>query len=466
MFKIKNTAISTKALLLTLPTLLTISGCEQREQLELGKAYAAKYLCSAVFRSQHDPELVKNTFIAPATQPLSAVWTVDIDDANKTVTVGDKIFRGESAKHQALFNPTAGCTLLVDKTAQDLANLTPTPLTPPTLDPNQPWPLGAGGIAPEPVAGIDYPRLEKAIDEAFTGQTSSPRNTTAVLVAYRGQLIAEKYALGAQPDLPLIGWSMTKSITSTLIGMLVDRQQLDIDAAAPIPAWQDTDKANITTRDLLHMHSGLTYTESTDTLPLMLKNGDIVKAMTDRALRAEPGFNYSTGDAVLIGHVVQNVLGGSPQAVYDFYQQELFHPIDITTASIEYDENGNLATGSSAFMSPRDWLRLGQLYLQRGNWRGQQIVSEDWIDFATTPGPEKPYYGAQIWLNRENSLWLGIPEDVIIFRGGQFQRVFIAPSQDLVIVRMGVTQLDQESDDIDPAGLFPLYTEIMAALPD
>jgi len=180
-----------------------------------------------------------------------------------------------------------------------------------------------------------------------------------------------------------------------------------------------------------------------------------------RALEHTPGthFNYNTGDANLLANIVQNAAGGSLQEAYNFFQTELFHKIDIRSAIIEFDATGQFVGGAYAFMTPRDWARLGQLYLQEGNWKGEQVISSEWVNYVTSPSPVTDEYGGQLWLNSNGIDWPNVPHDAYYFAGHQGQRVVIIPSEKLVIVRTGVTE------DYDYIGLDAIISEVIAALP-
>lgn len=457
---------------LTFASLTLLSGCEDPQRINIAKALTAKSLCSATMIGGLEPLIAKNQLIAPIVKPLPLFWTIDINPKTNVFTVGDRIFLNESSKFAASYSPTNGCTSLAGKTLADIEPYRVTGANLPPLDPTTPWPDGSQGVV-EKVEGIDYAQLKRAIDEAFTGRTSTKRNTLAVLVAHKGQLIAEQYALSATANAPLVGWSMTKSITGTLIGMLSDRNLIDIDAPVPFPQWRDQPQAAITTRNLLHMNSGLDYVEHTEERTdgftmVLLRNNTVDYMLQKQRLESPATYNYSTGDTVLLGHLLQTLLGGTPQASYDFIQHELFKPLGIRNAIIEYDASGNLAAGSGAHLKGRDWLRLGQLYLQKGQWNGLQLVSQQWIEYATTPSALNPNYGVQLFLNTNKALWKDVPETAYKFSGFQFQRTVVVPEHDLVIVRLGATKRDDESKenpDLDPAGINDLVSGVIKALP-
>jgi hypothetical protein len=338
--------LSKTRLILSSCLLLTLPGCDRLKDLPVGKGFSAKYLCSAVFNSGFDADLVKKRFIAPKVQPLPLVWDVKLDRELGYVTVGDHFFLNEQLKGRALHRDGMGCTLLVDREVADLEAHQITPLPAPILPSDQPWPLGTAGIDTGELPLLDETRLAAAMEIAFTETGKPPLNTTSLLVAYNGKLIGERYALGAHAQTPLLGWSMTKTLTGTLIGVLHDQGRLDLDAPAPIPGWQGTEKAAITTRDIVHMASGLDFSEDYEAqsgvTQMLYESADQVAYVAALPLKYRPGtdFNYSTGDANLLARIVHDLAGGSAQAAYDFYQTQLFHKVGIRSAFIEVDATG------------------------------------------------------------------------------------------------------------------------------
>ena len=243
----RNTLTTKVAALITLIALIPLSGCDKIKDLQSGKGFSAKYMCSYLFNSGLDEDLVKNRFVAPKVQPLPFFWQIDIDYENKAVTVGEGVFLNEELKGRAVYRDNIGCTLLVDQTPESVLSNTITPATPPSLPEDQPWPQGRAGIDTSDLPNLDQALIADAIEQAFTEPQEVPLNTTSFLVAYKGKLIAERYALGVTEQTPLLGWSMTKTLAATLIGILQDQGKLDIDDPAPIPGWPGTIKEIIST---------------------------------------------------------------------------------------------------------------------------------------------------------------------------------------------------------------------------
>lgn len=423
--------------------LASVSGCSLVRDLGVGKGFSAKYLCSAVFNSGMDEDKVINDFIKPKVRQLPWFWNVNVDRFAQQVTVGD-VFTGSDHAQTAIYTPGKGCTLLVDKTREDVESLsfTPSPASAEASDAE--WPLGER-VSPVTAGDFDADALDKAVAGMFEEKWPSPLNTTSVLVVHKGQIVAEAYDNGATADTPLLGWSMTKSVTGMLIGILVDQGRIDLDAPAPIPEWQGTEKAAITTRQLLNMASGIENNENykglSDVSQMLYLESDQLSFATGQKLVHEPGtvFDYSTPEANRLAAVLRGVLGGQ-QAVYDFYQKELFHKLGIYTGFIEFDASGGMVGGAYGYMTTRDWAKLGLLYLNDGVWDGERVFTASWMRTALAPSAAASHYGAQLWLNTGGERWYDLPEDIFYFMGHQGQRVIMVPSKDLVIVRTGVTE--------------------------
>lgn len=458
--------IKTKPLWLT-STLLCgaflLAGCDKIKDIPIGTGYAAKQICSSLFVSKLPRNTVIHRFVAPQLQELPLIWNIQVDEENKTVSVRDNVFI-EQNLNVAYYREGFGCTLLHDATPEQLDAQLPAlyPATPPA---EAPWPLGDGAAEPD-VPGIDYAQLNAAIDSAFVQANPNPANTLAVAVVHEGRLIAERYALGADRYSRLVSWSMAKSFTATLIGLLQDQGALSVNEPAPVPEWADTDKSAITLTHLLHMAPGLQWSESDqgptpDRGRMLFTRPDHAAFYLQQPLTAEPGteFNYSTGVTNLLARIVQDQVGGSLQDTYRFVHESLFAPLGIHDAVLEFDTGGNPVGGASLYMTARDWAKLGLLYARKGNWLGEQLLSEAWIDFALAPSPASQSYGAQIWLNHDLKMWPYLPADSFAFRGFHQQIVLVVPSHDLILVRQGVTFKPEHFD------LQSLVTGIMASLP-
>lgn len=440
-----------------------LTGCDKIKDIPVGTGYAAKQICSSLFVSELPRNTVIHRFVAPQLQQLPLLWNIQVDTDNKTVSVRDNVFINQNL-NVAYYREGFGCTLLHDATPDQLDAQLPLRY-PPLPSADAPWPLGDGEVVTD-APGIDYARLDAAIASAFVQASPNPANTLAIVVVHDGRLIAERYALGADRHSRLVSWSMAKSFTATLIGLLQDRGMLDVTEPAPIAEWAGTDKASITLTHLLHMAPGLRWSE-TDQGPtpdrgrMLFTQPDHAAFYLQQPLIAEPGttFNYSTGVTALLARIVQDQTGGSLQDTYRFMHESLFAPLGINDAVLEFDTVGNPVGGASLYITARDWAKLGLLYARKGNWFGEQLLSENWIDFALTPSPANPGYGAQIWLNHDLKMWPYLPADSFAFRGFHQQIVLVVPRYDLIVVRQGVTFKPEHFD------LQGLVTGIIASLP-
>ncbi len=411
------------------------------KDIPVGRGYAAKNLCSYIFNSGISEDTALNQFIKPKVFPLPYFWKVNIDYDNQQISISDAatVFRSPAT---AFNTPGKGCTLLVDRTREEIKSIPFKPNSAPIVDPIKEWPLGSA-VASYEFPEVNREKLDKAITTLFEKQELL--KTTSALIVYKGKLIAEKYDLGYSKDSPTTGWSMTKSITGMLIGLLEKQGRVALDEPAPIPQWKNTEYEKITVRHLLTMTSGLfveeDYTQYSEVTQMLYLTGNQYEHALSQKQVYQPGthFEYSTAETNRLAAVVHAEIGDQ-QAVYDFYQKELFHPLGINSGIIEFDAYGQLVGGAYGFMKPRDWARLGLLYLNKGNWFGKQILTEGFVEFVTKPSTIEPTYGGQVWINHDRQLWPSLPEDAYYFSGHQGQRVIMIPSKQLLIVRTGVTE--------------------------
>jgi CubicO group peptidase (beta-lactamase class C family) len=321
-----------------------------------------------------------------------------------------------------------------------------------------PWPTEAwpeGELAP----GVD---LEALLDEAFD-DTSPLALTYAVLVVHRGRLVFERYHGALEhfdrpptpvtADTPLLSWSMAKSVLHAAVGLLVADGRLDLDAAADVPEWADSEdpRRAVTLRHLLAMRDGLAWVEDyvddrvSDVIEMLFGGGrpDMAHFAADRPLAAPPDtrFNYSSGTSNIISRIVAQAVGpGEPYA--RFLHTRLFAPLGMTSADPEFDEAGTWVASSFLRATARDWARFGLLYLRDGMWEGNRLLPAGWVDAARTWVSEDPEdaspYGAH---------WWGVAGDTRgTFRasGYEGQSITLCPPLDLVVVRLGKTPYERE----------------------
>jgi len=429
------------ALGLVLVAALIYAGNYLADVLSAGSGFSAKNICSGYFISGMPAQQILDEVLVPAA-PMLANVSFEIDDENRLV---DAQFFG-FAHRRAVFTEGTGCTLLRAGREQLQRKLEVAEVE--ALDATLPWPQGS---APAPVD----PRLEPVLQQAFAEPDPlHARNTKAVVVIHKGQLVAEKYAPGIDADTPLPGWSMTKSVTNLLIGLLMNDGKLRLTQTAPVPLWYEDPvdpRGDITIDQLMRMSSGLEfeekYTPYSDVSRMLSVEADAAGFAAAKPLVAEPGtlWSYSSGTSNILSGVIRWTVGGYLQEYYDFTQQRLFLPLGIHTAVLETDNNGTFIGSSYMYAKARDWARLGQFCLQDGFWQGKRLLPEGWLAYSTTPTPNNPLnnYGAHFWLNadpedkQKQRTWPSLPTDTYFMSGFQGQRVVIIPSKELVVVRLG-----------------------------
>ena len=312
--------------------------------------------------------------------------------------------------------------------------------------------------------GVPREALARRIDALFTGLPED--ETRAAIVLHDGRMIAERYAPGYHENTRFISWSMAKTVTAVMIGMLIADGRLQLDQPAPVPAWQrpGDPRGEITLRQLLQMRSGLRHTEAGDPIyesgevrMLFLDGRDDMAAYAEaQPLEAEPGrqWEYSSNTTVILADIAARALTTSSdpalrrRAVADYLRSRLFEPAGMTSALPEFDRSGTLIGGSLIHATARDWAKFGELLRNGGAVKGAQLVPRAWIEFMTTPNPRNPGYGAQTWLNRPQSdsgkpEFPGAPASVFAAQGHLGQYVVIAPRQQLTVVRLGRTDEDR-----------------------
>lgn len=333
-------------------------------------------------------------------------------------------------------------------------------------------------------AGAPRDQLARKIDDLFA-DPAAMGETRALLVMHGGRVVAERYAPGYGPDTRFISWSMAKTITAVMIGMLVADGRLRLDESPPIPLWQrpGDPRGEITLRQLLQMRSGLRHTEggdppyeSSEAVMLFLAGrDDMARFAEEQPLEAEPGakFEYSSATTVILSDIAARVLTHGDgaearrRAVDEFLKARIFAPLAMESMVPEYDAAGTQIGGSLIHGTARDWARFGDFLRNKGSYRGSQLVPRQWVEFMTRPSPRAADYGAQTWLNRRSEargddqvLFPGRgPASLFSLVGHMGQYVIVSPDQQLTVVRLG------HSDDAQRAALMPALAEIVELYP-
>jgi CubicO group peptidase (beta-lactamase class C family) len=412
--------------------------------IPLGLAGYAKVLCSAVFVSGREPaEAFRNSgfFLFPDEQRAGVTYSIDRDRRLVRMTHG-------STTRTAKLYGDQGCIIH----PQNHEGIFFTPVAVKTRLPDaasQPWPMGDAPAGGEPPPGIDRTHLAKAVDLAF----ADPEALTAgFIVVYKGQIVAERYMPGITKDTQLESWSMGKSLTATLFALLVKEGVYKIDDTVPVPEWRvpGDPRGAIRIADLLHMSSGLKFIagQDPDYRPdkgypdhTLIYTGaiDAFKHSMTRPQQFPPNTEgrYRNSDPLMIGWLIKQAVTGRGEEYLTYPQRALFDRIGIRRQVLETDPYGNFLLTGYDYGTPRNWARIGLLYLQDGMWQGQRLLPEGWATFVSTPATawKRPVYGGLFWVNGDGA-W-PIPKSAYFANGAGGQRTIIIPTHDLVVVRMG-----------------------------
>jgi CubicO group peptidase (beta-lactamase class C family) len=361
----------------------------------------------------------------------------------------------------ALAIPLAAVPLIGQTTA---AAPPPETLAPPPPPRESAWSAGPESVGSGPAAA----RVNALADQLF-GERDLVGETRALIVVQNGQPLLERYAEGFGADTKLISWSMAKSITAILIGILVADGRLVLDDPVPLPAWRrpGDPRGAITLRHLLNMSSGLDHVENgepvweSDTVRMLFGPGapDMAGAAEAQPLVAQPGeqFNYSSATSVILSDILTRALTPSTNpdmrrdAMLNFIDGRLARPLGISSLTPEFDAKGTMIGGSIMHATARDYARLGE-FMRRGGTTlgGQRLVPQSWLAFMLTPSPNDAGYGGHIWLNRPRPAGAGPdlwpehgPADLFAFLGHQGQFILVSPSQRLTVVRLGISTREQ-----------------------
>ena len=417
----------------------------QRPLLLTGTGYAAHNACAVTHvADRDDPEsdLPDNPLVPYLRSAESE------DDAVRSSILG------VLAAQRAWFTDGFGCTLADERPDLGEATAVESGSNPFTQ-------MGA----PSPSAETDA-AVAAAFGDDLSAGDQEALGTRAVVVVKDGEIVAERYADGFEPETPQLGWSMSKSVATLLAGRLVHGGDLSVDDAALREEWDD-ERADITVEDLLRMTSGLSWDETYDLgtpiTQMLYAEPDMAEYVAGRESAHDPGTyqQYSSGSTNLLCAVMSESTG--VQA--DLPRRELFAPLGLSSAVLEPDASGTPVCSSYMWATPRDWAAVGQFALQDGVWDGERLLPEGWMDWSTSvvdvDETEDPAYAAGWWANElaDGSLVDPLlPADAYSARGHDGQRIVVVPSEDLVVVRLGFTP------EVDDIGVSELTAELIETL--
>ena len=419
-------------LILSLPlvgmNLVGLSPFDLKANVQVGTGIGAKLACSGRYLSGFDAQQVVADIASYS--PAAQLLAIDYDDAEQTASAS--LF-GLGAT-QAKFRLGIGCTLV--RAGSEQLDEIQVPKMQQSL---QPWPQGSM------VNSLDN-GAQSQLEKMLVKDNDEGLQTRSLLVVRNGSIISEAYAEGFSPQTPLMGWSMAKTLSAIMLGHLAHSDDLAMDEANLFVEWAQDERRNITLHQLLQMSSGLDFSEvyapGSDATRMLFVAASASGVAKASALIHAPGshFSYSSGTANLLSEVFVNRTGGAQSAV-DTLHNEILAPMAMAHTTLELDANGVFMGSSNIYSSTRDWARLGLLMLQKGELNGHRIVSEQWVEQATSPNSSdnERAYGYQVWLNEGDKAlrWPDLPADAYAFTGNRGQRVMIIPSQQTLIVRMG-----------------------------
>ena len=318
-----------------------------------------------------------------------------------------------------------------------------------------PWPLG-DVLPDEPFpADVDMEKVAEAVAAAFDPPQAL---TAAFVVTHRGRLLAERYREGISHDTPLESWSMGKSLTGTLMGVLIHKGVYELWQPAPIPGWQaeGDGRAAIRIGDIMRMSSGLRFRapQDPDFDPgvgyadhIYVYTGTVNSfawaASKDQQWEPNTVGRYRNSDPVITNYLVRlGVEGALGENYHEFPQRHLFDKLGIRNLIPETDPYGNFLLQGYEFGSGRDWARLGNLYLTNGVApTGERILPDGYADYAATLAPaweadgRRLYGGAFFWVNQGGQF--PVPSTAFYMAGAGGQNTIVIPSHEMVVVRLG-----------------------------
>jgi len=454
----KPGVVMKKVILIVVGVLLVIligAGLYLNPLLPIITGYAAKGLASGIFlseREQEDIEAVDLNF------SFIKFTKNRVDYEKKTVT--SKFLWNKS---KVVYDKNYGCTIVRDFTEAEIFDRPPL-LYKSSTEQNyaHEWPEG-DRVDNSMIEGVDYTLLSDAVDNAL-GDEIPHLGTRALLVVYNDKIVAEQYADGFDVSTRLLSWSMGKSVANALVGILNKQDKLDINEPILMPAWENDARAAITWADMMHMSSGLEWEEDygneSDVNVMLHKVGNFGKYTAEKPSIAPVNtvWNYSSGSTNLVCLKMRDLFKTDAE-YYNFPYTFLFQKLGMNSVVFETDASGTYVGSSYIYATARDFARFGMLYLNDGNWLGEQILPEGWVDYtrseAIASGGE---YGSYFWLNLSGE-YPDAPKDTYTCEGHDGQFIIIIPSKDIVMVRLGYSNPDEFDLNL-------MMKDILAAFPE
>jgi CubicO group peptidase (beta-lactamase class C family) len=415
------------------------------ELLRVGASYGAKMVCSNVFLAGRDAQAVLADDVQAPGHPILKLLEISVDRERKLVHADLLGFVG---KGLAVYRAGTGCAVVPDGDVAQATQYQFSPLKIWAPSPNVAWPTGS---QPETA-----PAVQALLDQAALAGPGM----RGLAVIYKGRLIAQRYGAGFTAATPLLGWSMTKTVSAALVGVQVADDKLKPQQSGFWPDAADP-RAAITLAQLMSMSSGLQYNEGygdvSDVTRMLYLEPDMAAYAASQPLVQAPGstFNYSSGTTVLLSRIWQRAAAGpgheaTSAAVLSLPRERLFEPLGMSSAVMEADARGNLVGSSYMYASTQDWARFGQFLLQDGVWQGKRLLPEGFVESMRQAAPASggQYGQGQLWRRgpsgptpegQDPDLQFKLPADTYWLEGHDGQSIAVVPSKELVVVRLGLT---------------------------
>ena len=411
----------------------------------------AKTLCSNVFLSGLEPRFAAahtGFFTSPPeTRGVVTDTAVDHESRRVSLTLPDGTTR------TAKLHGGQGCVALPVGESEPYYEAVEVESALPDADAT-PWPMGDQlPDAPMPT-DVDMDGVAQAVAAAFEPPEAL---TAAFVVTHRGRLIAERYREGIRHDTPLESWSMGKSLTGTLMAVLIHKGVYELWQPAPVPEWQSEGDPRSAVRigDIMRMSSGLRFRNASDPgydaevgypdhLYVYTGTVDSFQWAASKDLQWEPNTvgRYRNSDPVVTNYLVRLGVEALGENYHQFPQKHLFDKLGIRNLVAETDPYGNFLLQGYEFGSGRDWARLGNLYLADGVAPdGERLLPEGYVDYASTLAPaweadgRHLYGGGFFWVNQGGQF--PVPASAYYMAGAGGQNTIVIPSHEMVVVRLG-----------------------------
>lgn len=406
--------------------------------VKVAAGMAAHNICSATFVAQLDPEATKRELVQPLIGAAGSLVTFRVDRARKRVETSFAWV----GRARASFTPGYGCRIDFPENVP----LSPLP---------DASPVYADDFAPSGVVTTTDTIIERAISGVFAEKRNTPiKDVKAVVVVKDGHVIAERYASGFGIDTPLLSYSVAKSFTNALIGVLVRQNRLRTDQVVAAPEWNANGdpRAKITVEDLLRMRSGLdapeTGSPSDPVAQMEFLHADMAGFAALHPLKRRVGaeWEYTSANTLILDRLIGQAVGGGPAGLRSFAEREIFKPAHMSRVTMEFDGAGTFVGSSYVYAPARSFARFGEIYVNDGVTReGQRILRENWVAWSRRSTLGKSY-GAGFWTNDGTSKYAaqrvanGFPRDGFYASGVLGQRIYIVPSEHVVIARFGYSR--------------------------